>query len=178
MFLRNWARLYSYQTAPEVSLEVHIAALGRRYRSQHPFWSIHCISDFVLVDDKVVIEVDGKSHNTPQQKAKDLKHTLALEKLGYTVVRCSNEEATSDPAGTVARMMALAAQKSRLEVAPTLQEIARLEAVVASKTCVRQTKPRLAKGKRSPGRPKTVRGHGAKSASKKAPPVPRYQTLS
>lgn len=101
MMLRNWARLYTRPTAAEISLEPAIAALGERYRAQHPFFGLYLIADFVLLDRRVIIEVDGDSHNTLAQRRKDLQHMIALEEQGWAVVRMSNAEAISDPYGAL-----------------------------------------------------------------------------
>lgn len=149
---RIWARLYTNQTEPEKRMEPAIAALGRPYRCQHPFWKLHHFADFALLQDKVIIEVDGKSHQAPAQRLKDLKHTLALQEMGWTVVRCSNEEALSDPHGTVAQLLtpeSLAA--SLLDPAETLLESARLAELIATKKTRRSPRPRparVAKGRR------------------------------
>lgn len=104
-FLSNWARLYSNPTKSEDAIEPAIAALGRPYRAQHPLFGVHAIVDFALTQDKIIIEVDGKSHNSASAKADDKIRTAAIEKLGWTVVRCRNEDAVRDPSGTVARCM-------------------------------------------------------------------------
>lgn len=117
-FLSNWVRLYTNQTASELALEPAIAALGKRYRAQHPMFGVHAVADFALLDDKIIIEVDGKSHNTPAAKEADAARTAKLEKLGWVVARCKNEEAVSDPAGTVRRCLAQA-QKRRAELTQT-----------------------------------------------------------
>lgn len=102
-FLSNWARLYATPTKSEEAIEPAIAALGRPYRAQHPIFAKHCIVDFALIEDKIIIEVDGKSHNSQAAKEADVLRTAAIEKLGWTVVRCRNEDAQRDPTGTVAR---------------------------------------------------------------------------
>lgn len=97
VMLKYWARLYGNMTAPEKTLESEIAAMGERYRCQHPFWGLSHFADFVLLDRMVIIEVDGDSHNTPRQKEKDLKHTMALKGLGWAVIRVRNELVMSSP---------------------------------------------------------------------------------
>lgn len=131
--LRYWAWGYQNPTEAERSLEPAIAALGKRYRFQHPFFRFHHMADFVLLDDKIVIEVDGSSHNTPGQKIKDLKHTAELEALGYKVMRCKNEDAIRHPTETVAKLLAQVSQVVPLEAGATLLEIARLEAEIPPK---------------------------------------------
>lgn len=146
-------------TDAEKALELAIAALGEPYRCQHPFFAIHHFADFVIPGRKIVIEVDGKSHSTDEQKAKDIKHTLDLQKLGYVVVRCTNEQAMGDPSGTVSALMSLAARGSLLEEGPARLEQARLEAVVAAKIRARKKVPRQGKGKPARGRPSKTRTH-------------------
>lgn len=101
----KWAQLYTGQTKSEAALEPAIAALGRPYRFQHPFFGNHYFVDYALLEDKIIIEVDGKSHSSKDAKAADAERTRALEKQGWTVVRCKNEDAQRDPAGTVARLL-------------------------------------------------------------------------
>lgn len=104
VMLRHWARLYG-QTPSERAFEPAVAALGERYRSQHPFWALKLFADFALLDRNLVIEVDGDSHNKPSQIKKDLEHSIALQALGWRVVRVTNEDAVRNPAETVARAL-------------------------------------------------------------------------
>lgn len=82
-------------------MEVVIARLGEPYRAQHPFFGLHHIADFALLDRKLVIEVDGASHDRPEQIRKDLQHTIGLVKLGWRVVRVKNEAVFADPQGAL-----------------------------------------------------------------------------
>lgn len=99
--LGYWYRLYNNLTPAEQALEPAIAALGERYRAQHPFLKHKLFADFALLDRKRIIEVDGDSHNKPSQIKKDLEHMLALKSDGWDVIRVSNEEALAIPAETV-----------------------------------------------------------------------------
>lgn len=74
-------------------MERAICKLGERYRAQWLFPKFQHIADFVLIDRRIILEVDGDSHTRPEQVRKDLKHTLGLERDGWAVVRCTNEEA-------------------------------------------------------------------------------------
>ena len=96
-----WYRLYHNMTPAEKALEPAIAALGERYRSQHPFLKHKLFADFALLDRQRIIEVDGASHDTPRQKWKDLQHMLALKADGWDVIRVSNDAATVAPVETV-----------------------------------------------------------------------------
>ncbi len=113
-----WYRLSAYPTGPEEALEPAIAALGERYRAQHLFAGLKHIADFALLDRKIIIEVDGDSHLKPLQMEKDLKHTMALQALGWTVFRCSNEQAKANPEGVVrASLRAVQTNPQDLEAA-------------------------------------------------------------
>ena len=65
-------------------------------------------ADFALLDYHLIIEVDGKEHQTRSGRKKDEERTQKLNAAGWTVVRCTNEEALRDPFGTVDRLMAAA----------------------------------------------------------------------
>jgi len=117
-FLSRWSRLYSRPTAPELAMEPAVAALGVPYRFQHPIFARGVIPDFALFPDGypvpgVIFEVDGDSHRSPAARRKDAERTAKLEADGWTVVRCENDEAVSDPRATVARMWAEAQEKRR-----------------------------------------------------------------
>lgn len=95
--LGYWRTMCERPTAAEAALEPAIAKLGERYRHQYPFWGLKYFADFALLDRKLIIEVDGASHDTPKQKEKDLLHELAVLELGWRVVRISNEAALANP---------------------------------------------------------------------------------
>lgn len=88
-------------TEAEKALEPAIAALGERYRVQYPFLALKYFADFALLDRKIIVEVDGDSHNTPAQKEKDLQHALQVLELGWVIVRVTNEQASQNPEKTV-----------------------------------------------------------------------------
>jgi very-short-patch-repair endonuclease len=52
------------------------------------------IVDFVCLDLKLVIEIDGESHNN--QKEYDEERTKILNELGYKVIRFTNDEVDSN----------------------------------------------------------------------------------
>jgi leucyl-tRNA synthetase len=63
--------------------------LGVKFRRQHPIDNY--IVDFVCLSKKIIIEVDGEIHQF--QKEADEQRALKLaEKLGYVILRFSNEE--------------------------------------------------------------------------------------
>ncbi len=62
--------------------------LDVKFRRQHLIDDF--IVDFVCLTKKLIIEVDGKIHDSKQEQ--DQKRTDILNKLGYTVIRFRNEE--------------------------------------------------------------------------------------
>lgn len=111
LFLRRWAALYASPTDPEIALEPAVAALGVPYRAQHPVFGKGAILDFAVYPrglnaPGVDLEVDGSSHRTKRGRENDVVRTAKLTAAGWTVWRCTNEEALADPEGTVARMVA------------------------------------------------------------------------
>ena len=50
------------------------------------------IVDFVSLQHKLVIEVDGAYHSELEQQEYDENRTLRLERLGFHVIRFSNDE--------------------------------------------------------------------------------------
>lgn len=97
--------MYSQPTPAEQALEPAIAALGTRYRFQHPIWALRLFPDFVLLDHRVIIEVDDPSHRTSKKRKADAERTAKLERAGWRVVRCTNDEAIEDPVGTVRTLL-------------------------------------------------------------------------
>jgi very-short-patch-repair endonuclease len=63
---------------------------GFKFRRQHPIDRF--IIDFYCAKAKLLIEVDGKSHLEPNQKEYDQARTEYLEKLGYKVIRFTNND--------------------------------------------------------------------------------------
>lgn len=58
---------------------------GHRFRRQHPLGPY--IADFVCLDRRVIVEVDGPQHGEPAQIAHDGRRTAWLEAEGYLVLR-------------------------------------------------------------------------------------------
>jgi very-short-patch-repair endonuclease len=149
--LGYWYRLYHNMTPAEKALEPAIAALGERYRSQHPILKYKLFADFALLDRKLIIEVDGDSHDKPSQIKKDLEHTIALKSDGWEVTRVSNEQALANPVGTV--VAALTATPQTLQVLES--RLARLKAdypALFEPKTVKRRRGKAAGRKRASGR--------------------------
>lgn len=64
--------------------------LGYKFRRQHP---IHVyIADFICLDKKLIVEVDGGYHDDANQQYLDEQRTRDLQSLGFSVIRFTNEE--------------------------------------------------------------------------------------
>ncbi len=50
------------------------------------------IADFYCHQARLVIELDGSQHYTPEGKSYDQERTYVLEKYGLYVLRCSNKD--------------------------------------------------------------------------------------
>lgn len=139
MIFKWWYHLATNPTKAELALEPAIAALGKRYRAQHLFLGLKYIADFVLLDEKVIIEVDGASHETPEQRYKDARNTLALRRLGWRTVRCRNEDAIGHPHLTMAALL------------ENLNHLPPLEALEAALGALPPPEPKTRKPKRDTG---------------------------
>ena len=63
---------------------------GYEIRRQSPIWKY--IVDFVCREKKIIIEIDGGQHNTPDNILADEQRTKYLEAKGYKVIRFWNNE--------------------------------------------------------------------------------------
>ena len=68
--------------------------LGAHFRRQHIIGQF--IADFVCLSHKLIIEVDGKYHQLPEQQITDKERTDWLESKGFKVLRFCNEEIVAD----------------------------------------------------------------------------------
>ena len=63
---------------------------GYRFRRQHPIGPF--IVDFVSLEAKLVVEVDGGQHAEPEMAKHDIARTKWLRGQGYQVLRFWNNE--------------------------------------------------------------------------------------
>ncbi|WP_222617367.1 UvrD-helicase domain-containing protein [Flavobacterium muglaense] len=70
--------------------ELKEQSLGSKFRQQHLIDNY--IVDFVCLSKKLVVEVDGDYHFTPEQIVLDEERTSVLNELGYKVIRFRNGE--------------------------------------------------------------------------------------
>ena len=80
-------------------------ALGAKFRRQHVICDY--IVDFVCLDRKLTIEVDGGYHNEAEQQKYDAMRSGEMELRGYRELRFRNEEVLGDLDGVLNRISAL-----------------------------------------------------------------------
>ena len=68
---------------------------GFKFRRQHPINDF--IADFICLEAKLIIEVDGAYHCEAQQQMNDQIRTDILSDMGYKVIRFTNEEVLQHP---------------------------------------------------------------------------------
>ena len=66
-----------------------------KFRRQHIIGKY--IADFICLSHKLIIEVDGKIHQIPENEESDEVRTKWLESKEFKVIRFKNEEVLSDP---------------------------------------------------------------------------------
>ncbi len=74
-------------------------SLGCSFRRQHIIDIF--IADFICIDEKLIIELDGGYHSLPQQQISDEERTKRLNNLGYKVVRFTNDEVIGNIEGVI-----------------------------------------------------------------------------
>jgi leucyl-tRNA synthetase len=91
----NAKRMRKEHTEAENILWQHLRndQLGVKFRRQHPIDSY--IVDFISLQQKLIIEIDGGYHETQEQKELDDERTKTLSEIGFTVIRFTNEEVTN-----------------------------------------------------------------------------------
>jgi very-short-patch-repair endonuclease/catechol 2,3-dioxygenase-like lactoylglutathione lyase family enzyme len=84
-------RLRSEMTFAEQVLWKELRKSELRFRRQAPMGRF--IADFVSHAAKLVVEVDGYWHSTPERQAHDAQRTAWLNSIGYRVIRFSDYDA-------------------------------------------------------------------------------------
>ena len=87
-FKENARKLRAQQTSAEARLwrVLRNRQLARwKFRRQHPI--DRYVVDFITLDGKLIVEVDGATHSTRNELARDAERTRILEALGFHIVR-------------------------------------------------------------------------------------------
>ena len=93
LLLKDFAKKNKqFPTDAERVLWDHLKAkqLGIKFNRQHIIGDY--IVDFVCIEKRLVIEVDGGYHSEYEQIEKDEFRTQRLSELGFSVIRFKNEE--------------------------------------------------------------------------------------
>src|SRR5262245_50855043 len=99
--IRRARDLRREMTFPEQKLWSRLSGrqfLGLKFRKQHPITPF--IADFYCAELKLVIEVDGASHEDAEY---DAWRTTVMEKKGLTVFRVTNDDIVEDVDDVVER---------------------------------------------------------------------------
>jgi len=67
---------------------------GRKFRRQHSINNY--IFDFYCSTEKLIIELDGESHGDYHRTYEDQDRDLALQKMGYNILRFHNRQIFED----------------------------------------------------------------------------------
>lgn len=76
--------------------------LGVRFRRQHIIDNF--IVDFACLKKKLIIEIDGGYHFEEEQQSSDEARTAILGKMGFKVIRFTNEEVLFDIENTISKI--------------------------------------------------------------------------
>ncbi len=85
--------------------------LGEKFRRQHPIDAY--IVDFVSLQNKLIIEIDGGYHETEDQKIYDDARSSVLNQIGFKVIRFTNEEVINHTKETIKRIKEALAEEQQ-----------------------------------------------------------------
>lgn len=106
-FVQRARQFRKHQTSAEALLW---RALRNRKLARWKFRRQHLIDrylvDFVCLDAKLVIEVDGATHSRPHEIARDSERTRILEACGYHVMRLQNADIYDNIEGVLEAILA------------------------------------------------------------------------
>ncbi|MEJ7611401.1 MAG: vitamin B12 dependent-methionine synthase activation domain-containing protein [Ferruginibacter sp.] len=95
---------------------------GYKFRRQHIIGSY--ITDFVCLDKRLVVEIDGLVHQLPENKESDEIRTGWLAEKGFKVIRFTNEEVVNNienvKASILSKLKELPSIKTTHELSPPL----------------------------------------------------------
>ena len=90
--------------------------MGLRFRTQHPINRF--IVDFYCHAIKLVIEIDGGVHHTPENHEYDINREYELEKWDILVVRFSNELVLGDMKKVIKKLIDICIERKALFKVP------------------------------------------------------------
>ncbi len=105
--LKEFAKeLKNKQTVAEIALWEQLRnkkTKGFKFRRQHIIGSY--IADFVCLKRRLIIEIDGKIHQLPENKESDEIRTEWLKERGFKVIRFTNEQVLGDIDNTLTSIL-------------------------------------------------------------------------
>lgn len=93
---KNARRMRMTPTPAELLLWKYLRASQIHAHFRRQYIIDEYVADFVALKHNLIIEIDGKYHDTPHQQTQDDFRTQALENLGFNVLRFTNEEIFSN----------------------------------------------------------------------------------
>jgi very-short-patch-repair endonuclease len=91
-------KLRQYQTNAEELVWRYLRnkqMLGYQFKRQYSI--DHFVIDFYCPELKLAVELDGESHNNPEQREYDIKRQKYLEEFNIKFVRIKDEELLGNP---------------------------------------------------------------------------------
>lgn len=88
---------------------------GYKFRRQHIIDKY--IADFICLEHSLIIEIDGLIHQLPENKLSDAERTEELKKLGFEVIRFTNEQVLQDTDHVINSILQKLNQK-KIEISP------------------------------------------------------------
>ncbi|MBL8545066.1 MAG: DUF559 domain-containing protein [Hyphomonadaceae bacterium] len=76
--------------------------LGAKFRRQHPIDNY--IADFACIDAKLIVEIDGRSHDTEEQRLWDDQRARRLNELGWRLFVVRDDDILRDAPAVVERI--------------------------------------------------------------------------
>jgi very-short-patch-repair endonuclease len=76
---------------------------GRKFVRQFPIGPF--IADFVCRSKMLIVEVDGATHSSEAELARDRRRTAWLEREGYRILRVRNAEVFEEAEGVLATIL-------------------------------------------------------------------------
>lgn len=73
--------------------------LGYKFRRQYIIDQF--IADFVCLEKRLIVEIDGGYHNLPEVQISDEQRTEILKELGFKVIRFTNEDVINNNEGVI-----------------------------------------------------------------------------
>jgi PncC family amidohydrolase len=74
-----------------------------KFRRQHIISSY--IADFICIPERLIIELDGLHHQLPENKISDEERSASLNKLGFTVIRFTNDQVLTDTDAVIDKIL-------------------------------------------------------------------------